>query len=153
MTPLGIEPATFRFVAQRLNHCATAVPRCEHVIIFLCGGGGSEKTRQTWAQPVLCGVSLQARKATCEDSLGVLYEIMTGARYESSARNTTERSPTVQPTNQICWNLRSSMLAEMSNKYGVSWFQKIQHNVQNILPLTLIVLMWRIGWAHNNARK
>jgi len=25
MTPAGIEPATFRFVAQRLNHCATAV--------------------------------------------------------------------------------------------------------------------------------
>jgi len=26
MTPTGIEPATFRFVAQHLNHCATAVP-------------------------------------------------------------------------------------------------------------------------------
>jgi len=26
MTPAGIEPATSRFVAQRLNHCATAVP-------------------------------------------------------------------------------------------------------------------------------
>ena len=26
MTPSGIEPATFRFVAQPLNHCATAVP-------------------------------------------------------------------------------------------------------------------------------
>ena len=26
MTPSGIEPATFRFVAQQLNHCATAVP-------------------------------------------------------------------------------------------------------------------------------
>ena len=25
MTPSGIEPATFRFVAQYLNHCATAV--------------------------------------------------------------------------------------------------------------------------------
>jgi len=25
-TPAGIEPATFRFVAQRLKHCATAVP-------------------------------------------------------------------------------------------------------------------------------
>jgi hypothetical protein len=25
MTPSGIEPATFRFVAQQLNHCATAV--------------------------------------------------------------------------------------------------------------------------------
>jgi len=26
MTPAGIEPATFRFVAQHLNHCATAIP-------------------------------------------------------------------------------------------------------------------------------
>ena len=26
MTPSGIEPATFRFAAQHLNHCATAVP-------------------------------------------------------------------------------------------------------------------------------
>ena len=26
VTPAGIEPATFRFEAQHLNHCATAVP-------------------------------------------------------------------------------------------------------------------------------
>jgi hypothetical protein len=26
MTPAGIEPVTFLFVAQYLNHCATAVP-------------------------------------------------------------------------------------------------------------------------------
>ena len=26
LTPAGIEPATFRFVAQQLNHCVTAVP-------------------------------------------------------------------------------------------------------------------------------
>jgi len=26
MTPAGIEPATFRFVAQQFNHCATVVP-------------------------------------------------------------------------------------------------------------------------------
>jgi len=26
MTPADIEPATFQFVAQHLNHCATAVP-------------------------------------------------------------------------------------------------------------------------------
>jgi len=29
MIPTGIEPATFRFVAQQLNHCATAVPPTE----------------------------------------------------------------------------------------------------------------------------
>jgi len=28
----GIEPATFRFVAQHLNHCYTAVPTCEDII-------------------------------------------------------------------------------------------------------------------------
>ena len=27
MTPAGIEPATFRFVAQHFNHCATAFPK------------------------------------------------------------------------------------------------------------------------------
>ena len=26
MTPSGIEPATFQFVGQSLNHCATAAP-------------------------------------------------------------------------------------------------------------------------------
>ena len=31
MTPPGIEPATFRFVAQHLNHCATAVPEIEGI--------------------------------------------------------------------------------------------------------------------------
>ena len=32
MTPSGIEPATFRFVAQHLNHCSSAVPPVLHVI-------------------------------------------------------------------------------------------------------------------------
>ena len=30
MTQSRIEPATFRFVAQHLNHCATALPTCLH---------------------------------------------------------------------------------------------------------------------------
>jgi len=30
MTPVEIEPATFRFVAQHLNHCATAVPKYKY---------------------------------------------------------------------------------------------------------------------------
>ena len=31
MTPTGIEPATFRFLAQHLNHCDTAVPLSMHL--------------------------------------------------------------------------------------------------------------------------
>jgi hypothetical protein len=50
MTPSGIEPATFRFVAQYLDHCATAVPmvhknnmqmRCEGKIRAKPTEGGS----------------------------------------------------------------------------------------------------------------
>ena len=32
LTPAGIEPATFRYVAQRLNHCATTVPI--HLVLY-----------------------------------------------------------------------------------------------------------------------
>ena len=35
MTPSGIEPATFQFVAQRLNHCTTAVPFHFIIQIFI----------------------------------------------------------------------------------------------------------------------
>jgi hypothetical protein len=50
LTPAGIEAATFRFVAQHLNHCATAVPEFHRSIAvnwtykntdaLLCEGGG-----------------------------------------------------------------------------------------------------------------
>jgi len=36
LTPAGIEPATFRFIAQHFNHCATAVPvLIEKGVLFL----------------------------------------------------------------------------------------------------------------------
>ena len=38
MTQAGIEPATTRFLAQRGNHCATAVPNCilliENIVVL-----------------------------------------------------------------------------------------------------------------------
>jgi len=35
VTPYRIEPATFRFVAQHLNHCATAVPLFSHRLLVI----------------------------------------------------------------------------------------------------------------------
>ena len=40
LTPAGIEPATFRFVAQHLNHCATAVPN--HLYCFYISKPGDQ---------------------------------------------------------------------------------------------------------------
>jgi len=35
MTPAGIEPATLRFVAQHLNHCATALYVGSFIYLFI----------------------------------------------------------------------------------------------------------------------
>ena len=43
LTPAGIEPATFRFVAQHLNHCATAVPCVDIGRGFKIGQNGHEE--------------------------------------------------------------------------------------------------------------
>jgi len=43
ITPAGIEPATFRFVVQHLNHCVTAVPhscRVKYENLWSEGGTG-----------------------------------------------------------------------------------------------------------------
>ena len=64
MTPAGIEPATFRFVAQHLNHCATAVPgypvraisisKLQLRQIFVCGDAWRTKFAK---DQLLAGVS------------------------------------------------------------------------------------------------
>jgi len=46
LTPAGIEPATFRFVAQHLNHCATAVPNLNRYHSLM------EKVKQPLFRPV-----------------------------------------------------------------------------------------------------
>ena len=53
LTPAGIEPATFRFVAQHLNHCAAAV--LAHVCtLFYMRKGPSPVTELSVLNIVLC---------------------------------------------------------------------------------------------------
>jgi len=42
VTPAGIEPATFRIVAQHLSHCATAVPHVRVSILLLSTNTSAE---------------------------------------------------------------------------------------------------------------
>ena len=42
MTPAGIEPATFGYVAQHLNHCATAIA------VYVCNTGLSKEIDGIW---------------------------------------------------------------------------------------------------------
>ena len=48
MTPSGIEPATFRFVAQHLYHCATAVPHLIYIHTSKCAHTEISSFTKTW---------------------------------------------------------------------------------------------------------
>ena len=55
MTPPGIEIATFRFVAQHLNHCATAVPIiCVYVqvLMYMCSSERVSEWVTEWVSVV-----------------------------------------------------------------------------------------------------
>ena len=54
-TLAGIEPATFQFVAQHLNHCATAVPFVKSIRLFLLEGiSVVQKTKKKTFGGVVC---------------------------------------------------------------------------------------------------
>jgi hypothetical protein len=72
MTPSGIEPGTFRFVAQYLNHCATAAPqhngKYDNIIILwdhrlICCPSLTETS--------LCGAYLYSRAELIFRSFGI----------------------------------------------------------------------------------
>jgi hypothetical protein len=58
MTPSGIESANFRFIAQYLNHCATAVPNRNEYQEYFLGGKGGRCVRLT-ALPPSCADCLE----------------------------------------------------------------------------------------------
>ena len=99
LTPSGIEPATFRFVAQRLNHCATAVPP-KYVIKALkslkqfCGSGGGEPS-------IIRGFPLFAWRGANDKTEVKCTEICTFLTREDAARLTEHR---LWPTYKITGN-------------------------------------------------
>ena len=81
MTPPGIEQATFRFVAQHLNYCATTVPvkllitwrksirhglRCENSNRFKCTGAETWQTAEHIAIQHITRHSSNYWKSECE---------------------------------------------------------------------------------------
>ena len=67
MTPSGIEPATFRFVAQRLNHCATAVADEE---------GGKRKKQSRTEVVFFCKTRRRAWEWNYSSSLSSVQHLM-----------------------------------------------------------------------------
>ena len=51
------------------------------------------------------------------------------------------------------WKIEKKIVILRSTSALVSYRYRFNSWHLNFFPLTLIVLMWRIGWAHNNARK
>jgi len=80
MTPSRMEPATFQFVAQHLNHCATAVPL--YVPTVLQNGlqiSSEKKCFMIWG---LCGTEFAQTNClvfitcgTCKGKISFLYKI------------------------------------------------------------------------------
>jgi len=67
MTPSGIEPATFRFVAQHLNHCATAVPTWR--IIIIIANMNMESIKRIGIYKISSQTKSKAERANCSRAL------------------------------------------------------------------------------------
>jgi len=55
LTPAVVEPATFRFIAQQLNHCATAVPEKACSYMKCIGDVTVSWNDRIWAFVCVCG--------------------------------------------------------------------------------------------------
>jgi len=76
MTPAGIEPATFRFVAQHVNHCATAVGFAKRRNLFFARMPSHfnwplRTEVATWSSRVGKKTLQHARRAADGSSLGI----------------------------------------------------------------------------------
>ena len=80
LTPAGIEPATFGFVAQHLNHCGTAVPTQQLVPGIFPEGYRRPVHRADNLTAFMCRLSWNLRASNCwnlqslsRPAIGLLY--------------------------------------------------------------------------------
>ena len=75
MKPAKMEPATFRFVAQHLNHCATAVTKFNTVVVFITTARLSSHT-EIYQHDYSCPISNTKRKVVIDiTSVGYRLEV------------------------------------------------------------------------------
>jgi hypothetical protein len=94
MTPLGIDPATFRFVAQCLNHCATACPPVRKV------RGRNSGQLQTVLTQSVRGFLPHVRL-----NCGILYEIKPEFLYHIQGHPTISSKPLLRDVSSLIINL------------------------------------------------
>jgi len=118
LTPVGIEPATCQFVAQHLNHCATAVPWhiCENLkfhTVATC------KFRLSFYE--------LRHHVTWRETTNVLYRHSTSISYLAEGRSRVLRNVNNNLQNytavQLCWIFMH--LSHVLNK-------TVQHNLINV---------------------
>jgi hypothetical protein len=74
VTPSGIEPATFRFVAQYLNQCATAVPESDR--IWWVNELRVTLAVDKYAEPVMLNSSSEVAGGTYKPVMGLLLSLL-----------------------------------------------------------------------------
>ena len=84
LTLAGIEPATFRFVAQRFNHCATAVP---HTVVYNFEISVFACTAALYQSRVLAkGASLEATADRTEYNVMLVQDILLCLKYSKKKK-------------------------------------------------------------------
>ena len=139
MTPAGIEPATFRFVAQRLSHCATAVPispRSFHILKGKCRYDTIKLTPQEYASyPTAscceCTTQIQYIQYTITvDTLQLTekwvteYEVTITIRHSHSCRG-KDGQQYVNMMSSFFWDVAERRLVACYRQFGTSYSVQI----------------------------
>ena len=115
MTPSGIEPTTFQFVVQHLNHCATAVPDLRLLLKLKCLELYQPQRFLVWSFNIIMTLpALLFHAWNEEDQMGEVSSV----RLEESTANRVSLSKlwcneeSYEKQLQQCYNIKMDILKE-----------------------------------------